>query len=200
MKVLKLKVLNGPNYWSIKRTQLIEMLLDLEELEEKPTDLIPGFLERIREALPSLHSHECSEGVPGGLFMRIADGTWMGHVIEHIALELQTLAGMDTGFGRTRGTGTYGQYHVVFSYTNRQAGLYAAEAAVRLAGALVDGSPYDLDADINHLRELHEQFSFGPSTGSVVAEAQRRGIPVMRLDDGALVQFGYVVITINITN
>lgn len=191
MKVLKLKTLNGPNYWSINKQQLIEMHLDLEDLEERPTNLIPGFAERLEQTLPSLYKHQCSEGVPGGLFMRVKDGTWMGHVIEHIALELQTLAGMNVGFGRTRGTGTYGHYHVVFAYTVRQAGLYAAEAAVKLADALVKGDPYDVKADIDHLHQLSETFMLGPSTWSVVAEARRRGIPVIRLDDGSLVQLGY---------
>lgn len=191
MKVLKIKTLNGPNYWSIRKQQLIEMVLDLEELEDKPTNLIPGFSQRLEAALPSLYKHQCSEGVPGGLFLRVKDGTWMGHVIEHIALELQTLAGMDVGFGRTRGNGVHGQYHVVFAYQVKQAGLFAAEAAVRLAAALVEASPYEVAADVETLRQLGEQYSLGPSTWSVVAEAKRRGIPVTRLDDGALVQLGY---------
>lgn len=191
MKVLKLKILNGPNYWSIRKTQLVEMVLDLEDLEEKPTNLIPGFAARIEALLPSMHRHQCSEGVPGGFFMRVKDGTWMGHVIEHIALELQTLAGMDVGFGRTRGNGQHGQYHVVFAYQVKQAGLYAAQAAVAIAQALVDGTPYSIENDLEQLRLLNEQYSLGPSTWSIVAEARKRGIPVMRLDDGALVQLGY---------
>lgn len=191
MKVLKLKTLNGPNYWSIPKTQLIEMLLDLEELEEQPSNKIPGFSERLEQLMPSLYKHQCSEGVPGGFFLRVKDGTWMGHIIEHIALEIQTLAGMNVGFGRTRGNGVYGQYNVVFAYQVKQAGLYAAHAAVRIAEALIAGAPYNLEADLEQLRLLHEQFSLGPSTWSVVAEARRRGIPVLRLDDGALVQLGY---------
>ena len=116
MKILEIKTMNGPNYWSVLRHKLIVMLLDLEDMEQKPTDKIPGFLERLKEFMPSLYEHRCSEGVPGGFFQRVEDGTWMGHVIEHIALELQTLAGMDTGFGRTRETKDPGIYHVVFSY------------------------------------------------------------------------------------
>src|SRR5678815_1839313 len=95
--------------------------------------------------LPSLYDHECSEGHKGGFFERVNDGTWMGHVIEHIALEIQTLAGMDTGFGRTRGTGKEGEYFVIFSYIEEDAGVYAAKAAVAIAQALVDGVEYDLD-------------------------------------------------------
>ena len=103
MQILEIKVMKGPNYWSVKRHKLIVMLLDLEDLEQKPTNKIPGFLDRIKEKFPSMFSHRCSEGVEGGFFKRVEEGTWMGHVIEHIALELQTLAGMETGFGRTRG-------------------------------------------------------------------------------------------------
>ena len=124
MKILEIKTMTGPNYWSISRHKLIVMLLDLEELEEKPTNEIPGFLERLRTLMPSLNSHRCSEEVEGGFFMRVEEGTWMGHVIEHMALELQTLAGMDTGFGRTRSYGSEkGVYQVVFSYIEAKAGI-----------------------------------------------------------------------------
>ena len=118
MKIVEIKLLRGPNFWSIRRQNLIQVTLDLEELEERPTNLIPGFEERLRALLPGLYEHECSEGHKGGFFERVKDGTWMGHVIEHIALEIQTLAGMDTGFGRTRGTGKEGEYFVVLiAYT-----------------------------------------------------------------------------------
>src|SRR5882757_5236176 len=118
MKIVDIRVMKGPNYWSIRRHKLIVMRLDLEEMEQTPTDKIPGFLDRLQKQMPSLYEHRCSEGVPGGFFQRVKEGTWMGHVVEHIALELQTLAGMDTGFGRTREAGGYpkGVYHVVFSY------------------------------------------------------------------------------------
>src|SRR5215217_2131495 len=105
MKILEIKVLRGPNYWSIRRPKLIQMKLDLEEMEQRPTNKIEGFRERIEKLLPTMIAHRCSEGTKGGFFKRVEDGTWMGHVIEHIALELQTLAGMNCGFGRTRSTG-----------------------------------------------------------------------------------------------
>src|SRR5919107_1948572 len=128
MKILELKVLRGPNYWSVRRTNLIQMKLDLEEMEQKPTDKIPGFRERLEKLIPSMIEHRCSEGVRGGFFNRVDEGTWMGHVIEHIALELQTLAGMDCGFGRTRSTGNKdGEYFVVFNYMEEDAGVYAAK-------------------------------------------------------------------------
>jgi cyanophycin synthetase len=115
----------------------------------------------------------------------------MGHVIEHIALELQTLAGMDTGFGRTRGTGIKGEYYVCFSYIEEDAGVYTAKAAVRIAQALIDDNPYELDEDIMRLREIREDTRLGPSTGCIVEEATRRGIPYIRLNKQSLVQLGY---------
>ena len=185
--------MSGPNYWSANRHKLIVMLLDLEDMEQKPTDKIPGFLERLSAFMPTLYEHRCSEGVPGGFFTRIKEGTWMGHVIEHIALELQTLAGMDTGFGRTRETTDKGVYHVVFSYQEAKAGIYTAKAAVKMAQALADNVPYDLEEDIQNLREIRENERLGPSTGSIVDEAIRRKIPYIRLNRHSLVQLGYGV-------
>ncbi|RZJ30948.1 MAG: cyanophycin synthetase [Flavobacterium sp.] len=191
MKILKIQILKGPNLWSIQRKKLIQMRLDLEDMEQFPTDKIEGFRQRIEQLIPSLYEHRCSEGVPGGFFQRVERGTWMGHVIEHIALEIQTLAGMDTGFGRTRETQTSGIYNVVFSYMEENVGVYAAEASVRIAEALAAGTPYDLDADIQKMREIRERVRLGPSTGSIVEEAVARGIPWIRMGTNSLVQLGY---------
>lgn len=195
MQILELKVLRGPNYWSIRRSKLIQMKLDLEELEQRPTNKIDGFRERLEKLFPSMYGHRCSVGEPGGFFQRVDEGTWMGHVIEHIALELQTLAGMDTGFGRTRTPEGEkpGVYYVVFSYMEEDAGLYAACAAVRIAQALVDGTDYNLAEDIQKLREIREDTRLGPSTGCIVDEAAKRGIPYIRLNKQSLVQLGYGV-------
>lgn len=191
MKIEKIQILKGPNIWSIRRTKLIQMRLNLEELENYPTNKIDGFRERIEQLIPSLISHRCSEGVEGGLFTRIEMGTWMGHVIEHIALEIQTLAGMDTGFGRTRETKTSGVYNVVFSYLEAKAGVYAAEESVKISEALIEGRDYDIDACIQKLREIRERERLGPSTGSIVEEAASRRIPWIRLGKNSLVQLGY---------
>lgn len=191
MKVLEIRAMRGPNYWSIRRHKLIVMRLDLEELEEKPTNHIDGFLERLEKMFPSMYSHRCSESKPGGFFHRVKEGTWMGHVIEHIALEIQTLAGMDVGFGRTRGTGEHGIYNVVFAYMEEKVGIYAAKSAVRIAQALVDNVDYDLSADIQTMREIREDERLGPSTGSIVEEAESRKIPWIRLNRNSLVQLGY---------
>src|SRR5678816_3912801 len=107
MKILDIKAMRGPNYWSIRRHKLIVMKLDLEEMEELPSNKISGFADRMEKLLPTMYEHHCSEGGPGGFFKRVREGTWMGHVVEHVALEIQTLAGMDCGFGRTRSTGQH---------------------------------------------------------------------------------------------
>lgn len=190
MKILKIQALRGPNIWSIRRTKLIQMRLDLEELEERPTDKIEGFRERLEALLPTLIEHRCSEGCHGGFFQRVDRGTWMGHVIEHIALEIQTLAGMNVGFGRTRETKTSGIYNVVFNYLEEKVGVYSAKAAVRIAEALIEGTVYDLSEDIQNMKEIREDVRLGPSTGSIVDEAVSRDIPFLRLGRNSLIQLG----------
>jgi len=191
MKIIEIKILRGPNYWSNYRDKLIAMKLDLEDLEERPTNLIDGFSERIEKLFPSMMGHRCSKGYEGGFFERVKDGTWMGHVIEHIALEIQTLAGMECGFGRTRGTGSKGIYNVVFSYKEENVGVFAAKASVKIAEALIEGVEYDIENTIKTMREMREKDRFGPSTGSIVDEAVSRGIPYIRLNNQSLVQLGH---------
>ncbi len=191
MKILETRIMRGPNNWSIRRHKLIVMRLDLEELEQQPTHKIPGFYDRLKTALPSLQSHRCSESMEGGFFKRVMEGTWMGHVIEHIALEIQTLAGMDVGFGRTRSTSNEGVYNVVFAYMEEKVGIYAAKASVAIAQALVVGSPIDMETYLQDMREIREDERLGPSTGSIVDVARSRGIPYIRLNRHSLVQLGY---------
>jgi cyanophycin synthetase len=191
MKLREIKVLKGPSFWSIKRTKLIQLTLDLEELEFKPTNTIPGFFERLQQLLPSLYEHRCSVGKPGGFFERVQEGTWMGHVTEHIAIEIQNLAGITVGFGQTRGTGEEGVYHMVFEYGEEEQGRYTAHVAIRIAEALIEGKAYDLQPDIAEMRRLWFKEKLGPSTGSIVEEAKRRNIPILRLDNDSMVQLGY---------
>ncbi|MFN7847343.1 MAG: cyanophycin synthetase [Bacteroidota bacterium] len=193
MKIIDIKAMRGPNYWSIRRHKLIVMKIDLEEMEEMPTNKIDGFAERLEKMFPTMYEHQCSENKPGGFFQRVQEGTWMGHVIEHVALEIQTLAGMDTGFGRTRTTGEHGIYNVVFNYEEEKVGIYAAKAAVRICQAIADNQNYDLADDIQTMREIREDERLGPSTGSIVDEAKSRGIPWIRLNRHSLVQLGYGV-------
>ncbi len=191
MEIRSINAMRGPNYWSVRRHKLIVMVLDLQEMEERPSDTIDGFYERLTAMFPTMYSHRCSVGEPGGFFQRVKRGTWMGHITEHIALEIQTLAGMDVGFGRTRGYGEEGVYNVVFAYTEESVGRYAAKAAVRICEALINGEDYDLEEDIQRMRELREDDRLGPSTGSIVEEAEARGIPWIRLNKYSLCQLGY---------
>ncbi|RCH54524.1 cyanophycin synthetase [Mucilaginibacter hurinus] len=191
MKIENIQVLRGPNIWSVSRKKLIQMRLDLQELEHRPTNKIEGFYERLKTLIPSLYEHRCSPGVAGGFFSRVLAGTWMGHVVEHIALEIQTLAGMDAGYGRTRETKTTGVYNVVFAYVEEKVGIYAAQAAVRIAEALIAGNDFDLEAELQKMREIREDTRLGPSTGSIVDEAIARNIPWIRLNNQSLVQLGY---------
>ena len=193
MKIIEIRTLRGPNYWSVNRHKLIAMVLDIEDLEERPTNTIDGFLERLKAMFPTMQEHRCSVGEAGGFFQRVEEGTWMGHVIEHIALEIQTLAGMDVGFGRTRGYGEEGVYNVVFAYMEEEVGRYAAKVSVKIAEALIDGKEYDMHDDIQEMREIRENVRLGPSTGSIIEEAENRGIPWLRLNKYSLCQLGYGV-------
>lgn len=182
--------MRGPNYWSNYRQHVITMKLDIGKYEDIPTNMIKGFSERIEKLIPSLYNHRCSEGHKGGFFERIKEGTWMGHVIEHIALELQTLAGMECGYGRTRSSDERGIYYVIISYQIEKAGLFAAEASIRIAEALAAGTSYDLEKDLECLRYILKKESFGPSTQSIINEAKKRKIPFRRLNKGSLVLLG----------
>ena len=185
--------MRGPNYWSIRRTKLIVMRLDLGAMEDKPSNKVRGFPERLEKMFPSMYKHRCSVGKPGGFFQRVREGTWMGHIAEHIALEIQTTAGMFCGFGRTRETSENGVYNVVFSYVEERVGRYAAKASVAITVALVADEFYDLEKDIRAMREIREEERFGPSTGSIIDAAKTRDIPFIRLNRHSLVQLGYGV-------
>ncbi|MDZ7755804.1 cyanophycin synthetase [Rhodohalobacter sp.] len=191
MKILNIKVTNGPNYWSINKKRLVVMELDIEDLETQPTDEIKGFYQRIKKAIPSLWEHNCSEGVPGGFFSRVKRGTWMGHVVEHIGIEIQVLAGLQVGFGRARGTGVKGHYNVVFECVDAESGHLAAEKAVLIAQQLVDGIDIDINKHVNEIREMNSANMPGPSTTSLLKEAASRGIPYIRLEDRSTYQLGY---------
>ncbi len=196
MNILEIRTLRGPNYWSGYWKKLIIMRLDIGDYEDRPTD--NDFYNRMVEVMPSLQTHGCSYQEPGGFLRRVEEGTWAGHAIEHFALELQTLAGMDTGYGRTRETGEKGIYNVVYSYMEEEVGRFAGKAAIRLFLDLAEGKPLkeikeNIAVDVQKMREIREDVSFGPSTGSLVDEANSRDIPFIRLNDQSLVQLGYGV-------
>lgn len=194
MKILQTRTLRGPNYWSISRQKLVVVRLDLEDLADRPSNTLPGFYDGLVKVLPSLDEHYCSPGCRGGFLSRVREGTMMGHIMEHVALELQVLAGMEVGFGRTRETGTPGIYQVVVEYQNEEAGRYATRAAVRLCESIITTGTYpedELRTDLRDLRDLRTKASLGSTTEAIVYEAEARGIPWMELENCDLFQLGY---------
>ncbi|MER2996851.1 cyanophycin synthetase [Pontibacter populi] len=191
MKIVDLRVMRGPNYWSVKHPKIIVLKLDLEEQSNVLTNQLPNFYHRLRKMFPGMLSHRSSEGVEGGFFKTVEEGTTFGHVLQHVALELQTLAGMDSGFGRCYPTRNDNEVYVIFSYQEERAGEYAAYAALRITESLIKGEKYKLWDDLERLHEIREDEYFGPSTYAIVTEAVSRGIPYIRLDRYSLIQLGY---------
>lgn len=190
MRILHIKVLDGPNYWSVHNTQLIEMKLDVGLYEHYSSIQLAGFNDRLLATLPGLTKHCYASGQEGGFVEKLKQGIWLGHITEHVALELQVLSGMECNFGRTRSTGEPGTYHVVFSYLLPKAGVYAARAAVQLVTALAGKKPYLLEETIYNLRQIYEHEKLGAGTQAIVNEALRRGIPFTRLGEDAVVMLG----------
>ncbi len=192
LRILETRVLRGANYWA--REPVIRQVVDLGVLEEFPSNTIPGFVDALVELLPTLEEHACSLGRRGGFITRLRDGTWAGHVAEHIALEFQNLAGTDVRHGKTRGTGEHGRYNVIFEYREEQVGIEAGRKAVGLVNHLVaphdPAFDFDLMAELESLILMAERLAFGPSTQALIDEAAGRDIPYMRLDRYSLVQFG----------
>ena len=195
LRVLETRVLRGPNYWA--REPVIRLLVDLGVLEEYPSNLVPGFTDTLVELMPSLEDHACSLGRRGGFISRMREGTWMGHITEHVALELQNLAGTDVRHGKTRAAGQHGQYNCIFEYKEEAVGLEAGRMAVALVNHLVapdDPSvAFDFASELERLIRLAERQAFGPSTQALIDEAVSRDIPFIRLDRHSLVQFGHGV-------
>lgn len=201
MKILERRIYRGPNLYA--RFPVIRLRLALGALERWPSAKIPGFAEGLVNALPGLMEHGCSYAAEGGFYRRLTegDGTWLGHVLEHVAIELQNRAGADVTFGKTRGTDTEGEYFVVYEYAEERVGEAAGKLALRLLGALLpdDLRPEDqktlelasFDAELEDLIGLAQRRQLGPSTASLVRAAEQRGIPWLRLNDYSLVQFGH---------
>ena len=190
IQVLERLALMGPNLYAHR--PCIKWKIDIGPLEERPTNTIPGFADGLKAIMPSLIEHRCSEGVRGGFLSRVDEGTWLGHVMEHMSLEIQSLAGIDVGFGRARSTDDRpGVYNVVYECEERETGILAGEIAMELIHALIDQVPYPLPERVSELRRLYERNSLGPSTRAIVEAAVKRNIPFMRLDEWNLVQLGY---------
>jgi len=206
LRVLERSVYNGPNLYS--RRPMIRIRVDLGILDDYPSDRLPGFGDALQSLLPGLAGHGCSYGAPGGFLRRLADGTRLCHIIEHVAIELQTSAGAAVTRGKTRRVrGKPGQYDILYCYADAPSGLAAGRAAIELVNALLpaamqgaegldrispelDGRATDTDTRVSALRAIVRKNGLGPSTAALVAEARRRHIPVLRLDKASLIQLG----------
>ncbi len=189
IKLLRVTYLRGPNIWTYR--PVIEAWVDIGTLEDQPSHTIPGLYERLTALLPGLQAHRCGVGEPGGFLQRLREGTWAAHILEHVVIELQNLAGMQSGFGKARETSVRGVYKMAFRTRQEDVGRAALAAANELLVAAIDDRPFDLNATLVQLREMVDSLCLGPSTAHIVDAATDRGIPHIRLNDGNLVQLGH---------
>lgn len=189
IQLQRITYLRGPNLWTFRA--VLEVWLDLGELEDCPSNELSGFNERLLALLPALEEHHCGVGERGGFLQRLQQGTWAGHILEHVVIELLNLAGMPTGFGQTRSTSTRGVYRMVFRARDEQVGRAALAAGHRLLMAAINAEAYDVPAAVARVRQAIDDSYLGPSTACIVAAATERRIPHIRLNDGNLVQLGY---------
>ena len=202
MQLTERRVYRGPSLYA--HFPVMRLTIDLGELEAWPSARIPGFVDRLLAAMPSLREHTCSFDSPGGFVRRLTEdgGTWLGHVLEHVAIELQVLTGANVSFGKTRGAGQPGVYHVVFEFEEDRVGEAASNLAMALLHDILppelrpakapgeESAPFDFQAELVELIDFAQRRQLGPSTGSLVRAAEARDIPWMRLNDYSLVQFG----------
>jgi cyanophycin synthetase len=201
MRILDRAVYVGPSLYA--HFPVIRLEVDLGPLEEWPSaKLGPAFIDRLIEALPGLHEHGCSYGEPGGFIRRLREdeGTWMGHILEHVAIELQNVAGEPVTFGKTRGAGAEGTYHVLYQYEQEDVGLEAGRLGITLLHSLLppelrpEGSvpgDFDFAAERDEFIRFAQRRALGPSTMSLVRAAEDRRIPWIRLNEQSLIQFGH---------
>ena len=190
IKFREIRHLRGPNMWTYR--PVLEAIVDIGDLEDCPSNTIPGYYERLKTMLPSLHEHRCSYGEPGGFLRRVEEGTWPAHILEHVTLELQNLAGLPGGFGKAREVSERGVYKVVVRAWQEDVTRAALHAARELIMAAMENRPFDVDAAVEELADLADSRCLGPSTASIVDAADDRHIPYIRLlENGNLVQLGY---------
>jgi cyanophycin synthetase len=189
MEFLNILPLRGPNIWTYRPA--VEVWVDIGALEDSPSNKLPGFYERLTAWLPSLVEHHCGIGERGGFLQRLREGTWAGHILEHVTIELQNLAGMQTGFGKARETGVRGVYKVVVRSRQEDVTRAALHEARDLILAAIHDRPYDVAATVARLQDMVDRRCLGPSTACIVDAATERGIPSIRLTEGNLVQLGY---------
>ncbi len=189
IQILRMNYLRGPNIWTYR--PIIEALIDLGEMEDHPSNKIPGFNDRINAWLPGLVEHHCGVGHRGGFLTRLVGGTWMGHIMEHVSIELQLLAGARAEFGKAREISKRGVYKVVFRTEHEELGRESFLAARELVMSAANNKPYDIAATIERLKKIADLRCLGPSTACIVDAAVERKTPFIRLTEGNLVQLGY---------
>ena len=189
MEIINIKAYKGRNIYSHRK--VVKMTVDLKEWDDIPTCEIPHFNESLLELLPGLHEHYCSLGYPGGFIKRLEEGTYLAHVIEHIALEILNELGYSVSFGKARQIKNSSLYTIIYAYENEYAGLEAGKLAVNLANSLCSQQSFDLKTAINEIKEKAVQWELGPSTKAIVEAAFERGIPVTRIGKGSIIQLGY---------
>jgi cyanophycin synthetase len=188
LEVTRIRALRGPNYWRL--APVIACDVRLGSLEKVTSDQIPRLNQRLIEAMPSLQLHKCTRGKPGGFVERLEEGTHIPHILEHLALELQSLIGNEVSFGRVVASGDEGVWWLIVEFQEEQVGIRAMKDAVRILRSCIADEDFDIDEIIDDLLSLFESSRLGPSTGAIVEEARRRGIPVRRLNNYSLVQLG----------
>ncbi len=189
MEFRKVLALRGPNIWA--RFPVLEAWIDLQELKDSPSNILPGFNDRLMAWLPTMIEHRCGLGYRGGFFERLRDGTYQGHILEHVTLELQDLVGTPAGYGKARETAEEGVYKVIIEYEDETVGRACLETAFRLLDAAVKNTPFDVDAEVRRLRALAAEVLPKPGTRAIIEAAGARGIPARRLDDGDLILLGH---------
>ena len=189
IELLRVSHIRGPNIWTYR--PIIEAWVDIGALEDCPSNTLPGLYERLLEWLPGLAAHRCGVGEPGGFMLRLREGTWPAHILEHIMIELQNLAGMQTGFGKARQTSVRGVYKVAVRARDGRVSRAAIEAGRDLLMAAIENRPCDIAGTVGRLRDLVDKYCLGPSTACIVSAAAERGIPAIRLNDGNLAQLGH---------
>ena len=192
IEIRQSKVFRGPSIWA--RVPVVHLTIDIGDLEERPSNAIPGLTERLLELIPTLHDHKCSRGHRGGFVENLREGTAISHVLEHVAIELQSLTGADVSRGKTRDTAERGVYNVIYQYRQEEVGVAAGALGCRLLNHLVHSSEPELGfaLEMENLVRLAERMAYGPSTAAIVEAAERNGIPVLRLyPRRSLVQLGH---------
>lgn len=189
MNIIEIRPIEGANVYCHR--PVIRLKIDLGQYSKISTGQVPDFIRKLLLEVPSLREHYCSRGKEGGFVERLEEGTYFGHVIEHVALELQHLAGFDVVYGKTIRANTEKIYDIITEYESKEGGVQALKSAVKIIISLLDNQPIDVNGEVIKIRELGDRYNLGPSTGAIAREAMKRGIPVMRLGEGSVLQLGY---------